>query len=492
MLQRNPPHLEGARDDARGLYISKYPDVCRSPHMPVPYTIVAFEGDDINTEPTVRYTGRRAHTMGSLVSRCTGDEPGTGLGVLSGTVGSVCHPKGHSCTVRVGGEWAVRDRDDVWMNDRNTIGKRVRPGSTEGFRRTPPFLEQARTYAAAATPAATGPAAAAPLLPASGQRAAAPAPRPAAPSPRPAAPLPRPPGPGPADVIDFEEYRRRLRPPEPPRGNRFWNGVRWVLGKAWKGGKVASPVGVAATVMAPTSVADATLPNWEWRVPETPFQRRLYEIARERHGMGVGRIEIEEYVDAELARERALRGTVDAPPEVETEPGVSVRRDDDEGERNCRLRPYKEGCADALPYATPHHIVADRSFRKAGSSELYPGGVPHADGLTICVAGPTVRKYGPNATEHGLIHLAQDTGEQALGQSGTPPGTATLGALEANGVAAAAAVTKCDPVAMAQTLRAYHQGRGLGPELKFRADPFGSINPPANGLGIRPDTGTVR
>jgi Domain of unknown function (DUF4150) len=157
---RRPPHLEGSRDDALGLYISKYPDVCKSPVCPVPYTIIAFESDDINTATSVRYTEKRAHNMGSLVSKCNGDEPGVGLGVKSGTVGSVCHPKEHSNTVRVEGKWAVRDRDEVWMNNFNTIGKRVRRGSSESFEHTPPIREYAmHAKALAANAPATAPAA---------------------------------------------------------------------------------------------------------------------------------------------------------------------------------------------------------------------------------------------------------------------------------------------------------------------------------------------
>ncbi|NJO32625.1 MAG: DUF4150 domain-containing protein [Rhodospirillales bacterium] len=61
--------------------------------------------------------------MASLTTCCHGDEPGTGLGVASGTVGGVCNPKTHSGSVRVQGEWAIRHNDEWWMNNRNTVGK---------------------------------------------------------------------------------------------------------------------------------------------------------------------------------------------------------------------------------------------------------------------------------------------------------------------------------------------------------------------------------
>lgn len=118
---------EGSRDTARGIIISLTPDVCLTPvgasTVPVPYSIYAIQGEDANTAATVRYTGQRAHTMASLTTCCHGDEPGTALGVVSGTVGGVCAPKTHSASVRVQGKWAVRHTDEWWMNNRNTVGK---------------------------------------------------------------------------------------------------------------------------------------------------------------------------------------------------------------------------------------------------------------------------------------------------------------------------------------------------------------------------------
>ncbi|MCU0828548.1 MAG: DUF4150 domain-containing protein [Tabrizicola sp.] len=118
---------EGSRDTARGIIISLTPDVCLTPvgasTVPVPYSIYAIQGEDANTAATVRYTGQRAHNMASLTTCCHGDEPGTALGVVSGTVGGVCAPKTHSASVRVQGKWAVRHTDEWWMNNRNTVGK---------------------------------------------------------------------------------------------------------------------------------------------------------------------------------------------------------------------------------------------------------------------------------------------------------------------------------------------------------------------------------
>lgn len=133
------PPKEGSRDIGDGIIVSVTPDVCKTPVgsslPPIPYSITAVQADDANTVATVRYTKKRAHNMASLVTKCTGDQPGTGTGIKSGTVGSVCHPKTHSNNVRVRGKWAIR-HNDVWeMNNRNTVGKLVyvkpRPASHE-------------------------------------------------------------------------------------------------------------------------------------------------------------------------------------------------------------------------------------------------------------------------------------------------------------------------------------------------------------------------
>ena len=120
---------EGSRDTGEGMVVSLTPDVCKTPvgssMVPIPYSITAVQGDDANTVATVRMTKKRAHNMASLVTKCTGDQPGTGTGIKSGTVGSVCHPKTHSDNVRIRGKWAVR-HNDMWdMNNRNTVGKLV-------------------------------------------------------------------------------------------------------------------------------------------------------------------------------------------------------------------------------------------------------------------------------------------------------------------------------------------------------------------------------
>jgi len=121
---------EAARDSDEGIIISTAPDYCYAPNKLVPYTIYAKQSDDAGTAATVSMTGKRAHTKASFITRCYGDEAGIGGGADSGTCGGVCRPKSWSNKVSIEGHPAVRDSDEWWMNDGNTVGilsYKVRP-----------------------------------------------------------------------------------------------------------------------------------------------------------------------------------------------------------------------------------------------------------------------------------------------------------------------------------------------------------------------------
>lgn len=135
---------EGSRDISNGIIVSVTPDVCKTPVgsslVPVPYSITAVQADDANTAATVRMTRRRSHNMASLVTKCVGDAPGTGTGIVSGTVGSVCRPKTHSGTVNIEGRPAIRHSDEWYMNNRNTVGKLTYIETRETFDVTPAII----------------------------------------------------------------------------------------------------------------------------------------------------------------------------------------------------------------------------------------------------------------------------------------------------------------------------------------------------------------
>jgi Domain of unknown function (DUF4150) len=381
---RRPPHLEGGRDDGKGIYISKYPDVCKSPVCPVPYTIVAFESDDINTATSVRYTEKRAHNMGSLVSKCYGDEPGVGLGVKSGTVGSVCHHKEHSQTVRVEGKWAVRDRDEVWMNNKNTIGKIVRPGSSESFERTPPFKEyQVAQNGAAAV---------------------------SAPAPLPSNPGTVPPK-GPAKILQFPT-KPQASPPQPapeqrPPPNRWWTRSIFTLELA-----------LIAEAFRRLGRMKEMIDNYK---PTDLQGRPIDSDSIKKDMMEKLGVKNEDELRALIERLKKAEEKTDAPPSVEAEPGVSVKKKEEEKERECKTGRYGSLVCDSGEQA--HHIVADYTLRYGTRAEGIAGnhripGLPSfRDGPAVCLKGQA-KSAGD---EHGIAHAADGPIAELGGASGMAP-----------------------------------------------------------------------
>jgi hypothetical protein len=175
-------------------------------------------------------------------------------------------------------------------------------------------------------------------------------------------------------------------------------------------------------------------------------------------------------VAAKKAAEKAAKEKAEKQAAERAAGGRDGGRSKGKTKRDCRLRPYSQGCAGGK---TPHHVVPDRVFKNP-SQVRYAGGLSHAQGLCICVDGGTPVRKGPKPNEHGLIHGMYDAAEAALGSKGNPVGTALLAEIEALGVASASAITGCNPVTMAAQVRAYHQSKGLSPGSRFRADPRGA------------------
>jgi hypothetical protein len=172
------------------------------------------------------------------------------------------------------------------------------------------------------------------------------------------------------------------------------------------------------------------------------------------------------------------------------------------GDDQCQLRSYKDGCPGGL---TPHHCVPDHCFKKPDSQGggLYPGGLSHGDGLCVCVKGSTKstgaaggnvsrknfssdKKHFDALAEHGRIHKLFDKAEADLGKAGKPPNSAKLGELEDAAAKVISQVTGCDEKDLKKQIRAHHQSRGLAPDHKFRADPFGRKKaPPYSTMGSK-------
>ncbi|MEM7212209.1 MAG: DUF4150 domain-containing protein [Pseudomonadota bacterium] len=115
--------------------VSITPDVCLTPVgnsvVPIPYSITAVLTDDAKSTKSVRIDGKQAYNMGTDVTCCKGDAPGSKKGVKSGTIEAKCEPKTHAPTVKIEGKHAIRNGDIFWMNNRNTIGELILTYSTD-------------------------------------------------------------------------------------------------------------------------------------------------------------------------------------------------------------------------------------------------------------------------------------------------------------------------------------------------------------------------
>lgn len=117
----------GARRDAGFKAISTAPSINKTPigpsMVPLPYPTVQDLSNSVGVARSVRFNGEPAYVLHrSAQPKGTGDEPGTGKGVRSGTVTGEVKPVVGSSTVRVEGKYVVRDGDACTMNGGNNPG----------------------------------------------------------------------------------------------------------------------------------------------------------------------------------------------------------------------------------------------------------------------------------------------------------------------------------------------------------------------------------
>jgi hypothetical protein len=100
-----------------------FPDVCRTPAAlgaPLPYPNLARSADAAKTARRTSADGKPVCLERSELRCSTGDEPGSGGGVVSGTFRGAAHPVAGSRDVRIEGDGAMR-AFDLWLhNRRNT------------------------------------------------------------------------------------------------------------------------------------------------------------------------------------------------------------------------------------------------------------------------------------------------------------------------------------------------------------------------------------
>ncbi len=123
---------ELARHIGKAVVVSKTPDVCKSPTVPVPYMIVGKLDDSIRTVASVNMTKCPAFKTVSRVSTVYGNEAGVGGGVVSQVNKGMCKPiQLYSSTVKVEGNEVCRHDVLFQMNcpgpegSSNTFGQLI-------------------------------------------------------------------------------------------------------------------------------------------------------------------------------------------------------------------------------------------------------------------------------------------------------------------------------------------------------------------------------
>ncbi|MDF1880493.1 DUF4150 domain-containing protein [Sulfurimonas sp. MAG313] len=117
----------GARKD------DKYKVVCSAPSVnktqvgnavvPIPYNVMEKFAKAADVSEDVMFNGKAAYHKGSNSTKVTGDSQGSIGGVVSGTVGDLSEPVEFSSSLKINGEFAIRDGDLHKMQGGNTIGK---------------------------------------------------------------------------------------------------------------------------------------------------------------------------------------------------------------------------------------------------------------------------------------------------------------------------------------------------------------------------------
>ncbi|SOC21958.1 uncharacterized protein DUF4150 [Rhodobacter sp. JA431] len=475
---------EGSRDTSEGIIVSCTPDVCKTPVgsslVPIPYSIVAKQGDDANTVPTVRMTGLRAHNMGSLTTKCTGDAPGTGTGVKSGTVGSVCEPKGHSNSVRIAGKWAVRDADEWWMNSKNTVGKLAYVKSTESFGTTPavelaqePKREAPEPVRLAfngedwanfvGAPGTAVPTAA--PVPSAQPRTSSPAPSEPNRIARPAAPIPK------------------YTPKAPPAATGL--SLSTLAKAAGLAARRVSPLGIASSVF----FAQSTAAPWHdelWHDPFDPVETGLLNRADKAVEDGESIAEVGDWLRGELQsyREKKAQAQAEAEAQAEVQLGVTtdtVRVTEEEKKKQdpCLVGPYeeiKDICA-----GEAHHIIPDMAYRlgarpvgaaMSSTADRIPNAPTLNQGMSICLT-PAQHGSGPTG-----IHGRMRPKLNALGAASPVAGTAPMGAIALASLSEINAIPdiseECKDYAAVKTLEQVTEGPGLKAPGRTREAPLPS------------------
>lgn len=105
-----------------------FPDICYTPAgpgamVPIPYPNIGQLSDAENVSTTVKVAGNSVILKGSNIPRTTGDEAGSGGGVVvSGQISGKVEFISASTSVKANGDFVVRMTDSTKQNNGNANG----------------------------------------------------------------------------------------------------------------------------------------------------------------------------------------------------------------------------------------------------------------------------------------------------------------------------------------------------------------------------------
>jgi hypothetical protein len=116
---------QGISNTNSGAVVISGPDVCLTPMgssmVPVPYINIARSSTLADGTKTVKINGAMGAIDGCCYRTSTGDQPGAGRGVASGTVGDKAEFINHSFDVKIEGRGVCRNSDPMTQNSKNAI-----------------------------------------------------------------------------------------------------------------------------------------------------------------------------------------------------------------------------------------------------------------------------------------------------------------------------------------------------------------------------------
>jgi hypothetical protein len=103
-----------------------FPDVCNTPTpagpVPIPYPNLGQSSNTTAGPTTVTTDGVMPMTQAAEYMMSTGDEAGSAMGVMSGTIANICQFMMYSFDVQFEGSGVCRLGDPLFQNNKNAMG----------------------------------------------------------------------------------------------------------------------------------------------------------------------------------------------------------------------------------------------------------------------------------------------------------------------------------------------------------------------------------